>query len=456
MSEKRSAPTTRREMLLRSAAGVSAATILPNAASVFAAPANERVVLALVGCGGRGSALGPNFINKPGCSVAYACDPDLPKAERAAAAMSEMQPGLSCRPLADFREALEDHDVDGIISATPDHWHALSTVWACQAGKDVYVEKPASHSIWEGRQMVAAARKYNRVVQLGTQNRSAPYNREAKQYIEDGKLGKIHFCRIYNQKYWGNFPWQPDTSPPEGLKWDIWNGPAPEHAYNPTFHHHWHHFWRFSGGDAVNDSIHQVDLARWLLGVEYPKSVYSVGGRFNSEGAAETPDTQTATFEFDDMVVNFELTLYTPYILKIDPGVRDNDMFPLWLQCSTRIEIYGSEGVMIVGRHGGGWQVFDRPKSRQPVVAAQAYGRFPDPEHQSDFLDAVRTRRLPNADIEKGHRSTLWVHLANISYRLGGRKLRIDPETEAILDDAEAMEFWRREYRAPYAVPEVA
>jgi len=154
------------------------------------------------------------------------------------------------------------------------------------------------------------------------------------------------------------------------------------------------------------------------------------------------------------MVVTFELTLYTPYMLKTDPGVRNSDMFPYWQQNATRVELFGTEGMMIVGRHGGGWQVFDRPKSRKPVVKDQMYGRFPDPEHKEDFIQAMRTGRRPNADIEEGHLSALWIHYANISYRLGGRKLRIDPATQQIIDDPEAMQLFRRTYRPPWVMPE--
>jgi predicted dehydrogenase len=276
----------------------------------------------------------------------------------------------------------------------------------------------------------------------------------AKKYIEDGKLGKIHMCRIYNQKSWGNMPWFDDSDPPTGLNWDIWNGPAPEHRYNRTLHSGWHHLWRYSGGDIANDASHQIDLARWLCGVEYPKSVYSVGGRWASEGAFETPDSQIAVYEFPEMVVTFELTLYTPYMLKTDQVIRDSDMFPYWPQNATRIELYGTEGVMYVGRHGGGWQVFVRPKDRQPVVKDQMYGRFPDPEHKENFIQCIKSRQLPNADIEKGHLSALLIHYANISYRLGGEKLIIDPETEQIKDNPKAMELFKRDYRAPYVIPD--
>ena len=418
-----------------------------------ATSANERIVLGIIGVRGRGSALGPDFARRDDCEVAWICDVDTRWFDSRSKAIEEIQ-GRAPATAQDLRRVLDDKAVDAIVVATPDHWHALATVWGCQAGKDVYVEKPASQSPWEGRQMVEAARRYERVVQVGTQNRSAPYNMAAKEYLDSGKLGRIHMVRVYNQKQWGNAQGVPDQPPPEGLDWNIWSGPADDAVYNPNFQNGWNHFWRYSGGDIINDGVHQLDLARWLIGRDYPRSVYSVGGRYAEEGVFETPDTQVAVFEYDDLLLTFELTLYTPYMLKTDPEVRNSDMFPLWPQNATRIEIYGTEGLMIVGRHGGGWQVFDRPKSRQPVVAAQHYGRFPDPEHKQDFCEAIRERRLPNADVLEGHRSTLLCQYANISYRLGGQKLDIDPETERPTQLSATDPLWRRAYRSPWIVPE--
>ncbi len=441
------------------AAGV---TILANASSVRAAPAADKVILAAVGVGGRGTFLATHpqwgFLARGDCEYAYVCDPDSRRAASRVSAFARMQGGREPKVVQDFRQALDDPAVDAVISATPDHWHALSTVWACQAGKDVYVEKPATHSCWEGQQMVRAARKYNRVVQIGTQNRSAPYNFAARKYIEEGKLGTIHLCRIYNQKPpWGMMKKVPDSDPPAGFDWNIWNGPAPEHPYNAGLHRTWHHVWRYSGGDIANDASHQIDLARWLLGVTYPKTVYSTGGRFASnpeELVAETPDTQIALYDFDRLLVSFELTLFGKYMLKTDPVVRESDMFPYWMQNATRIEIFGTDGLMIVGRHGGGWQVFVRPKNRKPVVKDQMYGRFPDREHKENFIQCIRSRKRPNADVLEGHRSALWIHYANISYRLGGEKLHIDPETEHIADNAEAMKLFKRSYRDPWVIPD--
>jgi predicted dehydrogenase len=449
----------RRDFLRRSsktALGLAAGvTILKDAQSVRAAPAADRVVLAMVGIRGRGDGLAAGFASRPDCRIAYLCDVDSNLFPSRAQGVAKIQGGAAPKCAQDFRKALDDKSVDAIVVATPDHWHCLAAIWGCQAGKDVYVEKPLSHSAWEGRKTVEAARKYKRIVQVGTQNRSAAYNMSAKKYLTDGKLGKIHLCRVFNQKGQGNFPAEPDRQSPKGFDWDMFNGPAPESQYNTNYQNHWHSFWRYSGGDMVNDGVHQMDLARWLMGVEYPQTVYCTGGRFHEKGADETPDTQVATFDFDHLVMTFEMTLYTPYMLKISPQVRESlTEYPYWPQCATRIEIYGSEGVMYVGRHGGGWQVFVRPKDEKAVLKAQDNGRFPDPEHKENFIRSIRSRELPNADVEKGHRSALLVHYANISYRTGGEKLKIDPKTEQITNNSEAAGLLKRTYRKPWAVPE--
>jgi predicted dehydrogenase len=417
------------------------------------APASERVRLAIVGFHGRGGVLARKYAARPDCEVAYLCDVDESLFATNAKDIEQIQ---NRRPqvAADFRRALDDKSIDAIVVATPDHWHALATIWGCQAGKDVYVEKPVSHSPWEGRKMVDAARRYQRIVQAGLQNRSAAYNHGAKHYIESGKLGTIHMVRVINQKSWPNIAAAPDGDPPAGLHWDMWTGPAPASKYNANYHHAWNHFWRFSGGDIINDAVHQIDLARWLVGKSYPQSVYSTGGRYAEEGVCESPDTQVAVYQFDNLIMMLELTLYTPYMIKSDAELRDSDMFPYWPQNAERIDIYGSKGLMIVGRHGCGWQVFDRPKDRKPVLVEQQNGPFPDDEHFTNFVASVRSRKTPNADIEEGHRSTLMCQLANISYRLGGRKLVVEPKTETLVDDAEANRMLKREYRPPWVVPE--
>jgi len=448
----------RREFLSRSkraTLGVAAGTlILRDSRSVAATPANDKLVMALVGCRGRGTMVAQGFARRDDCEVAYLCDVDTSLFETRAKWLAECQGGKSPKCVQDFRRMLDDKAVGAVVIATPPHWHSLATIWCCQAGKDVYCEKPQSHNCWEGRKAVEAARKHQRIVQIGFQNRSAPYNWAAKKYLDEGKLGAIHLCRVFNQKGEPNYPKLPDADPPAGFDWEMWNGPAPAHPYNETLRNGWRHPWNYCGGDMTYDGIHQVDLARWLCGLKYPKTVYSSGNRYDRNGAAETPDTQIAVLDFDDLTMTFEMSLFTPYMLKADQGIRDGDLFPHWPQNTERIELYGTEGMMVVGRMGAGWQVFVRPKSRQPVVKDQMYGRFPDKDHQENFVQCVRSRQRPNADVEEGHVSTLLVHYAMISYRIGGQKLAIDPKTEQFVGNDEAMKYFRRECRKPWVVPE--
>ena len=315
-----------------------------------------------------------------------------------------------------------------MVIATPDHWHCLATIWACEAKKDVFVTAPLSHDPWEGRRAVEAARKHERIVAADLACRSSAYGQSAKKYIDSGKLGKIHFCRVYEQTGQSNFPALPDAAVPEGLDWNAWNGPAPKTPYNANCQNNWHGYWQYSGGNAAVEGIHQLDLARWLCGLDYPKSVTTQGARFDTPGANETPETMVSVFEFDHLLMTFELTLSTPYMTRISQAVRNGDVFPYWPQCGSRVEIYGSEGVMIVGPHGAGWQVFARPRHEQPTLVERGWGKPVDPEHQQNFVDSVRNRKPPSADVEEAHRSALLVHYANMSYRTGGQKLQVDAE----------------------------
>ena len=296
-------------------------TILTDARSARSAPANEKIIMGVIGIRGRGYPLMMGFASRPDCEVAYLADVDksMFRSMPPAGYMSQVDPSLhgtrfegivkaqgrAPQCVQDLRRVLDDKSVDAIVVATPDHWHALATVWGCQAGKDVYVEKPPTHNCWEGQKMVEAARKYKRVVQVGTQSRSGAYMIAARKYIADGKLGRIHMCRVVNMKYGSNFPMAPDSDPPKDFNWEIWNGPAPAHAYNPTLHRRWGYLWRYGSGDMGGDGIHQIDLARWLCGVRLPKAVYASGGRLDSEGAAETPDTVVANLDFGSLVISY-------------------------------------------------------------------------------------------------------------------------------------------------------
>ena len=422
-------------------------------------PANDRVILAAIGLGGRGSALIDGFSTRSDVAFAYLCDLDPQRGVTTADLVAKRQ-GKAPKRVQDFRRVLDDKSVDAVVVATPDHWHGPATVFACQAGKDVYVEKPASHNIFEGRKMVEAARKYDRVVQVGTQTRSARYIRTALDYIHSGKLGAIHLVKVFNLKSGGAYSKGKDGPPPVGFDHDVWLGAAPRRPYNSqTFHGGWHAYWDFSGGDMADDGVHQLDVARWLIGKDFPSAVQASGGNLAFKDDREVPDTQLVSYDFGDLFMTFELTEWAPYMDKIAGDVRQGEtthLFPYWPQCATRIELYGTKGLMYIGRHGGGWQVFGRAKtqSRPGELIAQDYGMVPEAAHKENFIHCIRTREKPHADIEEGHCSAALVHLANISTRLGGRKLTFDAKTASFPGDAEANRLLKRGNHTPFSIPD--
>ncbi len=441
---------TRREFLESSAGTAFAAGItstLPNRVL----GANDRIVVGLMGSGGRGTQLLEWFAARPDVEVAYIADPDNSRSGECAGKIEKI---TGKRPVStqDFRRMLDDRNVNAIVNATPDHWHALGTILACQAGKDVYVEKPTCHSMWEGRKMIDAARKYGRVVQVGTQNRSANYCYAALEHIRSRDFGDIHLLRVQNSKLRNTIGKLPDTAVPPGINYELWLGPAPMRAFNMNhFHYNWHWFWVYSGGDIINDGVHQIDMTRWMSGQTYPKSVSSTGGIFYYDDDQETPDTHIVNWDFGKMTVIFEQTLWSPYMKKVPTAIREGADFPNWPFTGTRIEIYGTKQFMFLSRHGGGWQAYDQDWK----VVGEQRGRFSESnsEHIGNFLDCMRTRQRPHADIEEIHMSTAWCHYGNIAYRMG-RKLHIDPKTEGFLNDAEANSLLKRKYRSPWVVPE--
>jgi len=441
----------RRHFLRDSVGAAAGASALVAARRVPARTAwpNETVIVGVMGIRGRGNWLARHFASRPDVEVAYLCDVDSTLFASRSKTVEQAQ-GRAPKTVTDVRRVLDDPDVDALVIATPDHWHALGTILACQAGKDVYVEKPASHSIWEGRKMVEAARNHKRVVQLGTQTRSAPYAQHAIEYLRSGKLGSIHLVRCFNMKTRGQVAKRNDETVPKGFDYDRWLGPVPMRPYNRNYVHSWNWFWDFSGGDIVNDGIHHMDLARWVVGKPHPKSVVATGGVFHLKDAAETPDTQSVQYEYDGLTLEFILTLWTPYMKKTAIEIRESDTFPNWPFNATKVEIYGTKGVMMLGRHGGGWQVFAEDWKGEPFE----YGRQPSPAHIENFIQCIRTRKRPNADIEEGHLSTLLCHLGNISYRVGNRKLFFDSKTETFIDDPEANRLVKRTYREGYVIPE--
>jgi predicted dehydrogenase len=405
----------------------------------------------MMGCGGRGKWLLNNeLIKRPEIEIAYLSDIDQARLHEAADLVQD-RTGKRPKLVDDFRRILDDPNVNAFFNITPDHWHALATIWACQAGKDVFVEKPASHSVWEGRKMVEAARKYDRIVQVGTQTRSGDYTAEAVRFLRGGALGDIHLVRVLNMKNREPVPPQPDGPVPGGVDYEKWLGPAPMRAFNPNhFHYKWHWFWNYSGGDIINDGVHQLDAARMLIGKGYPNAVVSTGGKLAYDDAQETPDTQVATWEYDDMMMVFELTLWTPHMQKTAWDFRDTDGFPDWRINATQVEVHGTKGMMKYSRHGGGWQAW----APDGTLIKQVPGRHPHGPHVDNFFECMRSRKRPNADIEEGHRSTLLALIANISYRLRGRRLEFDGESESFVGDRRANEYLKRTYRKPWIVPE--
>jgi predicted dehydrogenase len=417
------------------------------------ASANDKVILALIGAGGRGTQNILSFKKTcPEVEVKFICEVDK---ERGGRVIDELGKQQAYKPqrVEDMRHVFDDKDVDAVLICTPEHWHALATIWACQAGKDVYVEKNISLNIPEGRKMIEAGRKYKRIIQCGFQNRSGAYNIKARDYIQSGKLGKIALVKAYCMLP-GNKPWilKEDEPVPEGLNWDMWLGPAPMVPYNVSRHKGYNEFWAYSCGLPLADCCHVIDLARMVLGdPDNPKSAFCAGGRVLYDDKRDIPDNQTITYDFGEFPMTVEASIYGEYLQKATPEVRYGNLFPNWPFLSDRMEIYGTEGMMYLGRHGAGWQVLGKDSK----VIAQEYGYFPDEEHQRDFINCIRTRKVPNSDIEQGHKSATLVHLANLSYRVGKKQLYYDSVNERVTNSEEANTISRGTYRQGYEIPEV-
>jgi len=444
---------SRRQFLkktIRSTAGATMVTTALASAAGRIRGANDKVVLALIGAGGRGSLVIQNMTAFENVETKYICEVDDSRGAGAIKSCERLQ-GYAPKRVTEMKEVFDDKDIDGVVIATPEHWHALATVWACQAGKDVYVEKNIAKTIWEGRKMVEAARKYKRIVQGGTQNRSAPYGLTARDYIKSGKIGKVVRVKVYNMQ--SGRPWKPppDSPVPQGLVWDRWLGPAPDAPYNSNRHHSVNSYWDYSGGLLAAGGCHQLDFARVVLdNPPHPKAVYCAGGRLAFDDNCEMPDTQAITWDFGDFLMTCDSTTFIPYMKKSQGDVRFGDKFPFWPQNSTRIEIYGTEAMMYVGRMGGGWQVL---KGDGKVVDYE-YGRYPDKLHQQNFIDCIRSRELPNGDIEQCHYSSTLAHLGNLSYRVGKKQLLFDVKSETFTNNNDANNLLKPQYRKHYRIPD--
>jgi predicted dehydrogenase len=413
----------RRSFLTTSAATVTTLSALTAAGA--AKKPNERVVLAVMGVRGRGVDHLRGFSSIKGVEIAYVCDPDanvVPRALKELAKHQKREPKV----IKDVREALQDKDVTALTVAAPDHWHALATIWACEHGKDVYVEKPVSHNLLEGRRMVEVARKHDRIVQVGTQRRSGEHFHRLVKFMHEGKLGKVPFARTWIAGHRASIGHKKDGPVPKGVDYDLWLGPAPKRPFNRNrFHYEWHWNWDYGTGEIGNNGIHALDVVRWVLGLEAPVRVTSGGGKYFYDDDRQTPDTQVAVFDFPKTCVMWEHRIWSKTGLAGEPFGG---------------ALYGEKGTLFFDSKG--WHVIDGDK--ETVKGADMEGA-----HFRNFIDSVRDHKRPNADIEDGHKSTRLCHLGNIALRLG-RALRFDAKTETILHDSEANRMLRRSYRAPY------
>jgi predicted dehydrogenase len=401
--------------------------------------ANERINVAIIGVGGRGRDHIDYLSHQPGVRIVTVCDVNRAAQDAAAARVERLQ-GLRPTTCTDMRRVLENKEVDVVSTAAPNHWHALTTVWACQAGKDVYVEKPASHNLFEGRRMIEAASRYGRIVQVGTQSRSTTHKRRAIQLLHDGVIGKVYLAKALCSKRRKSIGHTPDAPAPQGLDWDLFRGPAPMCPYSVNrFQYNWHWFWDTGNGDIGNQGAHELDLARWGLNRSgLPTSVVSTGGKFAYTDDQETPNTQTAIFDYGDAQIIAEVRGLPP---NPEETMRIGNLF------------YGTEGCLALD--GSGFRVYRNEKNEQVMNEKRVETNdFDTAPHFANFLEAVRTRnpKQLHADIETGVTSAALSHLANISYRLG-RTLRFDPERWEFAD-ADANRMLTREYRAPYVLPD--
>lgn len=415
--------------------------------------AGDKVILAIIGPGSWGTNLVQNILElNKNIEFRYVCDVDDTRGGAAIAAIQKKQDYTPTR-VRDMRKVFDDKDVDGVLIATPQHWHGLASIWAMQAGKDVYVEKCVSFTIREGQKMIEAAMKYERILQCGTQNRSALYNYKARDYIKSGELGQVVAVNVMELDT-GPVPFiEKENEPvPDTIDWNLWLGPAPEAPYSVSRNKSWHYYWDYAGGPELSlGAIHQMDLVRFVLGDPgFPKSVYCAGGRYLFEDNRDVPDYQMTTYDYGNFVLTLQTGAFTPYMSKAGMEIRDGDLFPEWKMNCDKIIIYGTKRVMYLARMGGGYQVFDKGGQ----IVAQEYGRYPLRDHLGNFIDCIRTRNQPNAGIAEGHKSSVLVHLANLSYRTGCKQLLFSPEYEVIINDADAQSLAEGYYRKGFEIPD--
>lgn len=399
--------------------------------------ANEKIVLAVIGGRNRGRDIALGSV-RSGAEIKTVCDIDDAIIGKLSKEIAEEQKKTP-EPAKDFKAVLDDKDIDGVIIGTPDHWHAIQTIMACQAGKDIYVEKPLSQTIEEGQLMRDAARKANRVVQVGTQRRSGEHFESAVEYVASGKLGKLCVIKAWMCQVRKSIGKPSDEQVPPGVDYDAWLGPAPKRPFNPNrFHYNWRFFWDYGNSELGNQGVHMLDVAMWaiqrLRGLEnsLPRRVSGHSAIYWLDDAKEVPDTQTLTYDFGEFMLVWELHSFQRNLPM--EGRQGATVF------------YGTEASLIVDHRG--WEVHSEGGEKEVVVEASGGS------HVENFLECMRSRKQPNADIEVGRLSTTICHLGNIAGRLG-RDLEFHPKTETFPGDAEANAFLKKEYRSPYTLPRI-
>ena len=403
--------------------------------------ANDRLVIGLIGCKGMGFSNLRNFIKFPEVSVKALCDVDKNVLESRAADLEKLT-GEKAELYEDYRKLLEDKDIDAVIIGTPDHWHCLQTVDAVEAGKDVYCEKPLGNSIAECDVMVKAARKHDKIVQVGQWQRSGPHWQEAIDYVRSGKLGNIRLAKAWAYQGWmKNIPKKPDQPPPAGVNYDMWLGPAEKRPFNPNrFHFNFRWYWDYAGGLMTDWGVHLIDMALFGMDAMAPKSVVSSGGMFAyPDSAMETPDTQQAIYEFDNFSMIWE------HAVGIDGGPYGRN---------HGVAFIGNNGTLVVDR--GGWEIIPEEENNEYLVSPMPPRRGPGGDlekHVANFIDCVKTRKLPNADIAIAANTAKVAHLGNVAF-LTGRKVYWDAENSQFLNDEKANQMIKPEYHNQWKLPE--
>ncbi|MCA9230567.1 MAG: Gfo/Idh/MocA family oxidoreductase [Planctomycetales bacterium] len=444
----------RRSFLQKStlgAASITASVALGKLAVARQVAPSERVRVGFVGAGGRAANLIDCFAAQPDVEVVGLAEIDpsrVPNAVR----LIEKHKGKVPAVHVDFRHLIDDPSIDILVVGTPDHWHAIPTILACQAGKDVYVEKPDGHNLLEGQRMVAAMRKHQRIVQMGTQTRSDPGFLEAMEYLRSGKLGQVLFAKSWESTLQSSIGRPADSEPPPGVDYDLWLGPAPKRQFNPRrFHSNWRWFFDYGTGDLGNDGVHRIDNARYALAMVreargepplgLPTKISAMGGKWYFDDMQEWPDTLQATYEYPatdgspGLVQTYEMRVWTPYNYQSE---------------GEGVALYGDQGYIVIGTRR--WRAY----AHKNELVAEGVGAIDTTPHVRNFLDSVKSRKRPNADLETvGHPASVMCHAANVAWRLG-RQLQFDSSTETFVNDDEANALRTRTvYRKPWTLPEV-